>query len=73
MNIQEKLVRAQKAVDSIATHDDESVPVVQEALEKIADYADKASTQAKVRRLGSGSARFLRYWKQFGKALVGRA
>lgn len=73
MNIQEKVQRAKKLVDSIATHDDDSVADVQGALEEVADYAEEASTQAKVRRLGSGLTRFFRYWTQLGKALIGRA
>lgn len=73
MNIQDKLQRAQKAIDSIATHDDKAVEEVEQALDDIADYAGAAADEMKVRRLGSGMVRFLNYWKQLGKALIGRA
>lgn len=73
MNIQDKMQRAKKAVDSIATHDDADFQGVESALDELMDYAEEACLNAKLRRYGSRFQRFLRYWRMLGKALVGRA
>lgn len=73
MNIQQKVEKAKKAVDFIATHDDESVEVVQDAIEEVGRYAFQAYKDVQVRRLGNAWERFKAYWARLGKALIGRA
>ena len=73
MNIQDKMQRAKKAVESIATHDDADFQNVEAALEELVRYTEAASLEAKLRRYGSTFQRFLRYWKMLGRAIAGRA
>lgn len=72
MNIQEKVIRAKQAVDFIASHDDETVQAIQDALEQVGAHAKAAGAATVKRRLGSVTRRTLAYFARLGASVAGR-